>query len=1548
MAILLHAVQNGIVQRDKPLHDPGRSYRAIGRKRLLYIILLAMLIPLQTVWGLNSVTLDFSKCAPTDYIYIQIIRYGNGSNYVFKKGATTESKSDLPVDTEFIIKGSTRAEPFMGHIEVMGGTSDKPIFIEVENVKIKSDGQMGRDAFHLDEQQSQGTHVFLDLVGDNYFEGTRGEEIKKSMLDEGGIGGAGIAVGYARIYNEKDEWSKYDDTKEACSITIRGHGKVTAIGGLGCAGIGASGGSIGARYFYQYNKTAKDVGHYCGIINILSGTIDARGDVCAAAIGDSYCGGKAQINISGGTITAKPVDEPNNIDIGSIAGIGIGRDSKGIEINITGGSIVAEGNKSPAIGGGTYSSGKHSISISGNPVIKIPQTINAPAIGIGGGSETLSFLYINISGGNIEAKGGASSAAIGTTGVEFNGKISQGLIEIQISGGKLNLKGGNSAPAIGRCQGTKRPTINISKNADIVAQGGYQSAGIGDCAYDPSHESGNNFYSTQIHIAGNPTIKAYGGRFAAGIGGGYNAVNGDITIDGGNITAVGGHSKQDQNERGGAGIGSGAINIIKKSINGDKAPGNITINGGNILARGGLLATGIGGGAGFGIGRWDKANHKITFSGGNVKAYGNYVAGVGDGLGIITTAPTEIYDFISIDTYIDENYNGDSEVTITGGNLFFQSIHKFDDDGNPVSPGIARDINAKAGYPKTNSTTLYPTAVILIDKSGSFVKNKMLSKCSFENGIAFNGNGITTGSAGEFYCYLPETGNTLLYGHINDKDDIVYRGYYQVSKSKDKRNMVTFSEGKLSINRYGKDIHIFKDGFKSAERNENITKLQLYRYPSDQNYLFTGSDSSYIYIHDDYDGYAKGGSIGLNQYTSASTKEAAFITEASVNLRITGDVNLVGAGSDIPAILVKNNATVKIGGDGYLVASGGNNAPAIQAPSGHLSIESGMLRFLGGKGAPAVRSTDKVTIDGGSILAVDGSSLSANAWEVAGLVNSANQPLKEVIVRIPSYGIMVDVENGYKYGLRGKWVPIKPNSQQEWPTGIYNSEGNKVIDFINDNYNNPPVQSVPRYSLEGIRMAEVIRENGVDYYPHFFYLPTEESEHRIVIGYGGKQYESTMELNGNDLVTLYPPIDYTLELNGITLPSSSPAPSGTLGYNTHFPLPDRANDGALLNWYTDQALTHAWTNTSRANMENGVTLNKDDRSKYYITFYASSRISIASLNLSLQLQFEPEYNGQAQEPPFTLTDGNGYELQLNTDYTLTGYANNTQASDKAEIHIEGIGKYAGSVTLHFTIRPKTLTLENVTVKDKYYDGTRQAEIANPGTLTGICGDDDVAVDWTQGEVLFASVEIGTDIPVFLSSLELSGAAKDNYILSQPIELKGNILSSTPPPIPPPTPEVYTIVMPRIEGATTDPAAGSYRIAPPYSFSFSLTLEDEYDRSDVVVLVNGEELQPLPLRSTTYSYRIDNISEDLSIEIRNVVRNNAVSNETIRTDIPKVYTQPGTLCVEVFRESTMKAFTFDGQIKLDRHLSPGLHRFALNAGPYIISIENTSWKVIVGK
>ncbi|MBQ7560180.1 MAG: hypothetical protein IJT20_08055 [Synergistaceae bacterium] len=121
----------------------------------------------------------------------------------------------------------------------------------------------------------------------------------------------------------------------------------------------------------------------------------------------------------------------------------------------------------------------------------------------------------------------------------------------------------------------------------IGGSGAFHGAGIGG----PGAEYGRvNGRAGDITINGG-TITAKGGEFSAGIGGGDTTANygggndggGHITINGGNITATGGDSA--------AGIGHGDA-YEQYYLTDD----SITINGGNITARGGELAAGIGGG----------------------------------------------------------------------------------------------------------------------------------------------------------------------------------------------------------------------------------------------------------------------------------------------------------------------------------------------------------------------------------------------------------------------------------------------------------------------------------------------------------------------------------------------------------------------------------------------------------------------------------------------------------------------------------------------------------------------------------------------------------------------------------------------------------------------------------------------------------------------------------------------------------------------------------------------------------------------------------------
>ena len=114
--------------------------------------------------------------------------------------------------------------------------------------------------------------------------------------------------------------------------------------------------------------------------------------------------------------------------------------------------------------------------------------------------------------------------------------------------------------------------------------------------------------------AGSGSLKATGGKYGAGIGGGNYGSGENITITGGRVNATGGW--------GSAGIGGG--NYGRGNYGSGK---NITIKGGTVTAKGGDCGAGIGGGSG-GIGE----NIKITD--GTVNATGGWGgAGIGGGDG---------------------------------------------------------------------------------------------------------------------------------------------------------------------------------------------------------------------------------------------------------------------------------------------------------------------------------------------------------------------------------------------------------------------------------------------------------------------------------------------------------------------------------------------------------------------------------------------------------------------------------------------------------------------------------------------------------------------------------------------------------------------------------------------------------------------------------------------------------------------------------------------------------------------------------------------------
>ena len=213
---------------------------------------------------------------------------------------------------------------------------------------------------------------------------------------------------------------------------------------------------------------------------------------------------------------------------------------------------------------------------------------------------TLKDVKIDVSDtGYVNQYGGPDQRGKAALSVQGSGDV-----EIELDG-KNELKSGVYKAGLEKTS-TGTLTLKDDKKDDnkeagsLKATGGQFGAGIGG----GDHGSGKN-----ITITGG-RVNATGGWGGAGIGGGggYDGCSGkNITITGGTVTAGGGDR--------GAGIGGG--------INGSGE--DITINGGTVTADGGVNAAGIGGGG-------DGNGEDITITGGTVNASGWAGAGIGGGV----------------------------------------------------------------------------------------------------------------------------------------------------------------------------------------------------------------------------------------------------------------------------------------------------------------------------------------------------------------------------------------------------------------------------------------------------------------------------------------------------------------------------------------------------------------------------------------------------------------------------------------------------------------------------------------------------------------------------------------------------------------------------------------------------------------------------------------------------------------------------------------------------------------------------------------------------
>ena len=400
---------------------------------------------------------------------------------------------------------------------------------------------------------------------------------------------------------------------EGHTLTISGTGSLDASSNGYGAGIGGA--------YYSYEKS-------CGNIVINGGTITATGGYGAAGIGGGYKGNVGYIKISGTNtkVTAiKGQDAPYSIGSGNNGSM-----NGSVQIDYTIEQTI-QFFETPGIAASpfNYPVAPYTVIFDANggegdmapqmALTNFEQALDANRFT----REGYSFV-----GWNTKADDSGESYADKDYVTYTEAGASVTLYARWFKGDAINFSyltedyvAKNGDVLVGVLGGNHK--ISIEDGAKVTLAGvtingvndsKYKWAGItceGDCEIvlaDNSKNTVKGFHEWYpgIYVPKNKTAK---GGSGAGIGGGYYAYVGNITISGGTITA---------SSRTSAGIGQGTNSGRYTDV------GDITISGGTVTAIGGNYGAGIGGAQ-------KSIVQNITISGGTVNATGEWGAGIGSG-----------------------------------------------------------------------------------------------------------------------------------------------------------------------------------------------------------------------------------------------------------------------------------------------------------------------------------------------------------------------------------------------------------------------------------------------------------------------------------------------------------------------------------------------------------------------------------------------------------------------------------------------------------------------------------------------------------------------------------------------------------------------------------------------------------------------------------------------------------------------------------------------------------------------------------------------------
>lgn len=250
----------------------------------------------------------------------------------------------------------------------------------------------------------------------------------------------------------------------------------------------------------------------------------------------------------------------------------------------------------------------------------------------------------------------------------------------------------------------------------------------------------------------------------------------------------------------------------------------------------------------------------------------------------------------------------------------------------------------------------------------------------------------------------------------------------------------------------------------------------------------------------------------------------------------------------------------------------------------------------------------------------------------------------------------------------------------------------------------------------------------------------------------------------------------------------------------------------------------------------------------------------------------------------------------------------------------------GQVTL--TAKPAVAEGADVSYQWQKQENGSWTDVSNPYTRAAVAGSPDFTTNISGTYRCRITVEKGS---VSTTLLTLPATATVN---------------STPDPDPEPT--YYTVTLPSVEGAATDPVAGSYDVESSDNFRFYLTLDADYNQSvPVVTTSRGETITP---RTSDGAYIVKYVHSDLVISIGGIVKNPPpVANAEIQSGT-RIFTRDGSLFITTDRPARAQVFALTGQLIRSLDLPAGTTRVdALATGVYIVRLDDgMTRKVIIGR